>query len=269
VLYIVSEDKGSGFVFWCKVNEYLLNNSAKVVPAGGIPNLYKTVMGLPLQTSDTLFVAVDINDSGATTQLEDICVYAVSLGVEVLNTSYVCLEEVFLFFKSLRQWCSLDYPAELLTLYNKAVDLYKNNSFANLAGKLPIFSETETMFAKYFEASKPVNNVAQLFSRLLTLMTFRNFKNVQDCSATPDFTFSKGKIGDCWVDDCNHLPHFCEKCKCNLTSCQPKVCLTAAQKLNLLNLGSVKVPDIYNLIGLLSIINKPQQSTYLFGDHDN
>lgn len=219
MLYILCEDEGSGLTFWMTVNKVLLHNRARVVTAKGKDNITakfvtrkkdakgNEISGVArgvqrdifLTADDTLLIAFD-NIGGTTTSK---VIGAANrerehIGFRLIYTTYYCIEEVFISFPDLFEYCEFDGAVEYL---HKQIDT------AELRSKLTFLRDcilNRKDLAK--EVSQSILFQGSNISKIGREQFSSNFLTRITRQAVGYFLVDKSKLGECWQYSCDEAP---------------------------------------------------------------
>lgn len=211
MLYIVTEDEGSGFQFWKSVADNLLINQRNITltTSKGVANIPQILKRLNLKLGDTLLLAVDAVYDNSSASIKDIFELALLIchraQARLIRTTYYCFEEVFLSYDYLTSMCSKqadDIDRELIKIVQNCI--YNQENYAQL-GVL-----NENILPTSIKATGSREKLAKA---LLSYITFK---------MAGMFKIVSGALGRCWIDSCDDLrqrkskiltSQYCSKCR--------------------------------------------------------
>lgn len=224
MVYILTEDKESGFEFFKKVNELVFDFKAEVLNTSygskdghaGNSKFYSAIINMiknrKLKKGDFLFIAVDrliassekmLNElQNQNKQLSKCFKVLKKYKIEYSVCNYVCWEELLLSFKYLYEFCSMS---------DRLLDTYLKNYLDNRDKFIKGMNSSDYLRVFKNEIQNG-RTVEQCIAKMLTIMT-------TDGDFTT-FKVSKGMVGPCWYLDCsNIIPNlsskqksYCQKC---------------------------------------------------------
>lgn len=222
MVYILTEDKESGFGFFKKINELVFDSKVEVLNTSygskdgqaGNSKFYSAIINMiknkKLKKGDFLFIAVDrliassekmLNELQNQNQQLSKCYKVLKkYKIEYSVCNYVCWEELLLSFKYLYEFCSMS--DRLLNTYLKN---YLDNRDKFIKGMNS--SDYLRVFKNEIQNGRTVE---QCIAKMLTIIT-------TDGDFTT-FKVSKGMVGSCWYLDCsdvilsNKQKSYCQKC---------------------------------------------------------
>lgn len=210
MLYIVTEDEGSGFQFWKSVADNLLINQRNITltTSKGVANIPRILKRLNLKLGDTLLLAVDAVYDNSSASIKDIFELALLIchraQARLIRTTYYCFEEVFLSYNKIEFMCkgqAADRDRKLIVTVRNSI--YNQVNYA----------QSEALNDSLLPTSiKKTGSREKLAKALLSYITFK---------MAGMFKVVSGTLGRCWIDSCNDLrqhkskiltPQYCSKC---------------------------------------------------------
>lgn len=107
--HIITEDEGSGKIFWECINDQFLSSKANIIVARGVTNLDKKLRenykAKIINFGDCVMIAFDNTGTlQASAQMEKLNKHATEYELNLFFTTYYCFEEIFLSFEYLIDW---------------------------------------------------------------------------------------------------------------------------------------------------------------------
>lgn len=236
-----------GFKLWSYINKLMLDSAATVLTSKGISNMIDTIKSLGVFKNDSIFCAIDnVGSRDSQNVIRWTIKDSKNRGYRLFISEYYCVEDIFLSFKELAQWLRVTDEEDKNSLKFICGSIYlKNNYFYNL-----------TLRMKYPKA----RNREQLASYVLTNLSYKYSKQ---------FRVSKGKLGKCWVEDCEsqeQYPFYCKKNKCFIYKQQMRGnnCTCAKDKIETLWSKSILCYEHINIEGLKSYVKEVTKVVELY-----
>ena len=200
MLVILCEDSAMGREFWNTINEYCLDNKAKVLTSKGVDNMSQKIKSVTLSKNDKVVFAIDnIGDEKVRDILRSLKEDAKRRGYSFKISQYYCIEEVFLSFRYFADWMKL--PDEV----RRAI---WNPIFEFITGVSSFDYSKDDGFRSLFPKD---NNREQLANSYLNKLTYNRADGLSNADR---FWVHKDAYGSCWYVDCKTgkgVPYICNR----------------------------------------------------------
>lgn len=195
------EDIGSGYDFWHNISKIVFESNIELVTCNGINNAIKVMENLDIEEGDTLILMLDKAEPELT---DNVIGFAQLLGLHkhfrVVKSEIYCMEEIFLSFKKIEEWCVLsEKDMELVKLIRD--NIYQNKDYSKE------YNDENNLIANYKMGKLKGGELGRekLSSSLLA-----------DLMGKSHFKVNKKTLGECWYKSCCHLPDYYKTRICRL-----------------------------------------------------
>lgn len=244
MLYIITEDAGSGHQFWKNIYKtYIINDpfivENHVIKGYGIERIYSVLKNQFLGHNDTLLAVIDdVGNNAVRAAMSDIEQDSIERGYKCSFFVTYCFEEIFLSFSELDIWMDIenDLVNNYNSNYNKITDIVKfirshlhdgTDYWENRTSLIMDYVEkyNSEFFQKVKEnENQPLNvkiSYREHFSAIILSLFTDKFKGVM--------RITKGELGSCWQEDCASVAlqrnTACSRCKLSNGYSAPYPCI--------------------------------------------
>lgn len=137
MIYIVTEDKKSGYLFWVWFSRLIFKNKIKVLTGISVLGVTHVIKNLKLKKEDVLIVSIDVVEGINIKEWREVILRENIIKKEnLIFTDFYCIEEVFISSPKLLEWCQIneEYVDDLKRIQNSiwTNEDYYSNTTGNL-----------------------------------------------------------------------------------------------------------------------------------------